>query len=137
MEDNAVLCYVSGCWAYFTTKPLQDQWGDDWNDAPYQHNAGSPYRWRDGYTEPRYELYEAAWFGPFTTPEETTEDYLSVEDINAGKFPWLTPAHDLLMGIGKTGLPINAGVTWTEFQRLMRFAGGVCYVHDPTVIESR
>lgn len=38
-----VLCYVEGCWAFFTTKPLSDQWGDDWNDAPYEHNAGRPY----------------------------------------------------------------------------------------------
>jgi hypothetical protein len=38
-----VLCYVDGCWAFFTTKPLSEQWGDDWNDAPYEHNAGRPY----------------------------------------------------------------------------------------------
>lgn len=39
----AVLCYVDGPWAYFTTQPLAKQWGDDWNDAPYEHNAGEPY----------------------------------------------------------------------------------------------
>ena len=37
------LCYVDGCWAYFTTQRLDHQWGDDWNDAPYEHNAGPPY----------------------------------------------------------------------------------------------
>ena len=37
------LCYVSGCFAYFTSKDLTEQWGDDWNDAPYEHNAGEPY----------------------------------------------------------------------------------------------
>lgn len=40
---NYVLCYVDGPWAYFTTQPLEDQWGDDWDDAPYEHNAGEPY----------------------------------------------------------------------------------------------
>lgn len=33
------LCYVDDGFAYFTTKPLTEQWGDDWNDAPYEHNA--------------------------------------------------------------------------------------------------
>lgn len=37
------LCYVSGPFAYFTSKELSEQWGDDWNDAPYEHNAGEPY----------------------------------------------------------------------------------------------
>lgn len=27
------LCYVDDGFAYFTTKPLTEQWGDDWNDA--------------------------------------------------------------------------------------------------------
>lgn len=37
------LCYVKGSFAYFTTQELSKQWGDDWNDAPYEHNAGEPY----------------------------------------------------------------------------------------------
>ncbi len=37
------LCYVEGSWAYFTTQELKNQWGDDWNDTPYEHNAGDPY----------------------------------------------------------------------------------------------
>lgn len=37
------LCYISENIAYFTTLPLSEQWGDDWNDAPYEHNAGPPY----------------------------------------------------------------------------------------------
>ena len=28
--------------AYFTPLAMEDQWGDDWDDAPYEHNAGSP-----------------------------------------------------------------------------------------------
>lgn len=30
-------------YAFFTPKSLDEQWGDDWNDAPYEHNAGWPY----------------------------------------------------------------------------------------------
>lgn len=37
------LCYIDGPWAYFTTQPVAEQWGDDWDDAPYEHNAGDPY----------------------------------------------------------------------------------------------
>jgi hypothetical protein len=43
MKEALVLCYVDGPWAYFTTQPLREQWGDDWSDAPYEHNAGPPY----------------------------------------------------------------------------------------------
>ena len=48
--SEPVLCYIEGPWAYFTTRPLADQCGDDWDDAPYEHNAGWPYKWhkRDG-----------------------------------------------------------------------------------------
>ena len=29
--------------AYFTPLDLKEQWGDDWNDAPLEYNAGVPY----------------------------------------------------------------------------------------------
>lgn len=38
--------YVAGeqeLFAYFTPKDLAEQWGDDWNDIPYEHNAEMPY----------------------------------------------------------------------------------------------
>lgn len=38
--------YIKGeqeLYAYFTPLPLDEQCGDDWNDAPYEHNAGIPY----------------------------------------------------------------------------------------------
>ncbi len=41
--DDPVLCYVDEPWAYFTPAALTDQWGDDWNDTPYEHNAEEPY----------------------------------------------------------------------------------------------
>jgi hypothetical protein len=43
MSAEHKLCYVKGNWAYFTSRPLSEQTGDDWNDAPYEHNAGTPY----------------------------------------------------------------------------------------------
>lgn len=53
IEPAAVLCYVSGGKAFFTTKPLSEQWGDDWNDSPYEHNAGEPY-WPCWHNHPRH-----------------------------------------------------------------------------------
>lgn len=43
MNKDFKLCYIDGCWAYFTTQDLDKQWGDDWDDVPYEHNAGDPY----------------------------------------------------------------------------------------------
>lgn len=43
MTDTLRLCYIDGPWAFFTTQSLDKQWGDDWNDAPYEHNAGDPH----------------------------------------------------------------------------------------------
>lgn len=37
------LCYVNGRFAYFTSKDLDKQWADDWDDKSYEHNAGEPY----------------------------------------------------------------------------------------------
>lgn len=36
------LCYVDNNEAWFTSD-FKHQWGDDWDDRPYEHNAGSPY----------------------------------------------------------------------------------------------
>lgn len=36
--------YIAGNTHYFYfTDNMSEQWGDDWNDAPYEHNAGGPY----------------------------------------------------------------------------------------------
>lgn len=42
-ENDPILCYVEGNFAYFTSKPLEETSGDDWDDAPYEHNAEPPF----------------------------------------------------------------------------------------------
>ena len=37
------LCYVKDNIALFTTQSLSKQWGDDWDDATFEHNADKPY----------------------------------------------------------------------------------------------
>ena len=42
MKKEYKLCYVEGQKAWFTDN-FEKQWGDDWNDKPYECNAGEPY----------------------------------------------------------------------------------------------
>ncbi len=36
---------------YFTPVDMKEQWGDDWDDAPYEYNAGAPYDGTSGKTQ--------------------------------------------------------------------------------------
>ena len=87
------LCYVDNNIMYFTDN-FENQWGDDWNDAPYEHNAEPPYELRedeecrDGYGHIRYIGYMTSW--EIRTPNYgTINSSYSVEQINKGAVPWL------------------------------------------------
>jgi hypothetical protein len=109
-----ILCYVEDCWAYFTDKPLAEQWGDDWNDAPYEHNAGEPYEYAE----------RLAFEGEFDQPctNQCNSSY-SVERINAGAIPWLVTSR---WSSGKV-VSIPAGTGIDEFIILVLNAGGEVY----------
>lgn len=73
---------------YFTDD-LNKQWGDDWNDAPYEYNSGYPYNDETDVIRVVVSLPEDIilphtrfWNSPF-----------SVEDINAGAIPWIFWKH--------------------------------------------
>lgn len=80
------LCYVEDDRAYFTKKDLVEQWGDDWDDIPYEHNAEEPYHDKDNpilvvHFDPR------DWKLP---GEGELNSAWSVFDINNYReFPWL------------------------------------------------
>lgn len=120
-----VLCYVEDTFAYFTNCPLEHQWGDDWNDAPYEYNAGTPYDWSpyqlEKYGVPHYEISIMGFMGDFIMPKA---DYLnspySVETINRGDVAWLRPK---LEGAA----PIFAGCALSDFKRLILLAGGTYF----------
>lgn len=116
------LCYVDECWAYFTTQELSKQWGDDWNDAPYEHNAGPPYvSYKED--EPKWEIIKVAWEGAFDTPDEGhTNSPYSVEQINAGVVAWLRSYRWC-----KKQIIIQAGVSLEEFKELIKAGGGTIY----------
>ncbi len=116
---DPVLCFIKNGVAYFTTQELKAQTGDDWDDTPYEINAGPPYsaegndaHWTiSAYRYPRH----------FMTPAELAGSYspYSVEDINAGAVAWLYSAQN-----GER-IAIYAGTTLSEFKRIMAPTGGI------------
>lgn len=85
-NEDFKLCYVDGNnTAWFTTQPITGsnrQWGDDWNDSPYEHNAGQPYYEKD------HEFVRLGVEG-FQTPAGLGFR-CSVVQINEGAIAWLT-----------------------------------------------
>ena len=130
-NDQAVLCYITHPWAYFTTQPLAAQWGDDWDDAPYEHNAGEPYTYathnRERGEDPWSVIKVAFECAYFDTPDAWTNNSQfqhSVMAINALAVPWLTSARHTT---GYHG-PIWAGTTLREFVRRVREVRGGIWV---------
>lgn len=123
-----VLCYVDEDRAFFTTCDLDKQWGDDWNDAPYEHNAGDPYLWADYRDVPPYEIVMIMWSGPYDTPSSgVANSHYSVDMINRGDIAWLRPWSYIK---DKNVKPIPAGTTLSEFKRIMKEAGGKIFVEE-------
>jgi len=126
LNMDAVLCFVKGAWASFTTQPLEDQWGDDWNDAPYESNAGLPYDdWKPRNAgddwEPAWEIITVAFSGPFETP-----GHYSVEDINHRAAPWL---RESWWSAGNAPrVKIDAGTTLRDFIKAVESVDGTVYV---------
>lgn len=117
------LCYVDPDEpkAYFTSD-WEHQWGDDWNDRPYEHNAGTPYdEWYDTEHQPhkiqlKEVFFELPW-GWDMPCSNTINSPFSVEDINNHRVPWIT----------KDGGYIFAGVSYTNFVKQIEEWGGTIY----------
>ena len=131
---NYKLCYIENNFAYFTTEDLDKQWGDDWDDAPYEHNAGEPYapsyrHYADGRTDkfpehwnedgtPKWEIMKIAFYCPSAaTPQETAgmNSPYSVQMINNKLIPWLTVYPDKAL---------FAGASIEEFVEFIEESGG-------------
>ena len=91
------LCYVDENIMYFTDN-FENQWGDDWNDAPYEHNAGEPYEWNDSESDGwnlehhhghiRKIAFESNWGIDLPCCGHLNSPY-SVEGINKKAVAWL------------------------------------------------
>ena len=113
-----VLCYIKDNWAYFTTN-LEDQWGDDWDDAPYEHNAGEPLHYDD------CQVTKVAWEANLIPPCDRLYRYFSVDYINSKGTPWLTSPEWENERNGS--IEIWAGTPLGEFKELIAMAGGIVY----------
>jgi len=126
-----ILCYVSQGMAYFTSAALEEQWGDDWNDVPYEHNAGRPYSHVDraavgGGTRVPVRIEEIVFSGPFEEPcgSHVNSPY-SVHDINRGAVPWVMTVR-LASPEGSTSL--YAGTPLSVFVAEIQRCGGKVYL---------
>jgi hypothetical protein len=106
---------VRAPWAYFTRVPLDQQWGDGWERAPYEQHAGVPYD--DGPDQ----ILTVAFDGPLYPPHAGYDGKMrSVIEINRGDVPWLRTQDS----IGNTPIPIMAGVTLERFVEQIELANG-------------
>lgn len=132
------LCYIDSRFAYFTTQELSKQWGDDWDDVPYEHNAGVPYEphyhyytdgskkksgleWNEDGT-PKWEIYKIGYdCYPAETPAYIAagNSRYSVQAINNKLTPWLTKWPDKAL---------FAGASVEEFIAFIEECGGTVYL---------
>lgn len=102
-------------YAYFTPAELDKQWGDDWDDAPYEYNAEIPY---DDYYEGEmkvelnimrlpFYVFHDEWEVKFPRDWGSINSKFSVQDINSGAVAWIYDR--------KTHTAINAGCSPREF----------------------
>lgn len=83
------LCYVDSNLRCYFTDNFDDQWGDDWDDAPYQYNAEPPYADADHHIYILALDNGRAYDMGVSTPDEC-DDSQSVSAINAGVRAWIT-----------------------------------------------
>lgn len=118
IAKNYKLCYVEGQKAYFTSN-FEKQWGDDWNDRPYEDNAGSPY---EHYFENEKEIpiyIETLYFETDDWSERKPCDVgrFSVEQINKGAVAWVITDK----------FCIQAGTTMKDFIEIITKNGGAIW----------
>ncbi len=124
---------------YFTPLSLEDQWGDDWDDAPYEHNAEPPYTqnykaeslgvWDGCAHYPKIEIKTlfleiSDWNQEFFTPRTGySNSRYSVQDINLGMVPWVT-----VKEFGKPNIYLRAGMEYSSLIKQCQEIGIKVYV---------
>lgn len=117
MSKQYKLCYVSGNILYFTDN-FEGQTGDDWDDAPYEHNAGEPYEWVDEWSVEankyrghiRMIAFKADEWLEYPCDGHYNSPY-SVDDINAGAIAWIRVYKGKPLPAGAT---IGEAIEWLE-----------------------
>ena len=84
-------------YAYFTPIDIDKQWGDDWDDAPYEYNAEPPYDdYYEGDTRVEidivrvpFNVYHDGWHVRFPKDWGGSNSLFCIKDINAGAVAWI------------------------------------------------
>jgi len=128
MKEIFKLCYIDGNKAWFTNN-FEKQWGDDWNDSPYECNAGEPYDHWSELIEDNEDIFKRKWkhhkikhkvlfFETNDWSENLPLNGYSVESVNKGKIAWLSTDK----------FNIYAGTSYKEFIKTIEENGGTVYI---------
>ena len=111
---------------WFTVADMGDQWGDDWDDSPYEVESGEPY---DSYIDENgtrncYNIYTLTVELPINRdrlkmPCDYANRSLSVGEINSGRAAWL-----YFVGTAHRcdGIAVPAGIKVSEALELLKKA---------------
>ena len=127
MEKNEYkLCYIYGQKAYFTSD-FEHQWGDDWNDAPYECNSGLPYdEWRE-LIEDNEDIFKRKYkHHPIyiETLYFETNDWNEKQPCNIGNFSVEDINKQAVAWIHTDKFNIMAGTTMEDFIDIITKNGG-------------
>ena len=123
------LCYIDENKAYFTSN-WEKQDGDDWNDKPYECNAGDPYKYDYSAPEmgvedgrgiyPEIELKELYFEFQYWVKVPSDSGSFSVDEINRGDIAWLRG----------DDFNIHAKTTYEDFKKIVKEHGGTLYLKE-------
>ena len=106
------LCYVKNNIMYFTDN-FENQTGDDWDDAPYEHNAEPPYEIIDWLPDNTHRGNIRMIAFTDVDAEQPCDHYVNcpycVNDINNGAMPWL---FNHVAGGLMAGATIDEAIVW-------------------------
>ena len=121
------LCYVKQEDDYlnlitlYFTNDMEKQWGDDWDDIPYEYNAGEPYEHE---TDVFSIIVNTNWEDIITPCTEYLNSPYSVKDINKGIIPWITIPRQ-----GENSIFIKAGDTCLSVIDIIRAYLPYCKIY--------
>lgn len=143
ISEDHKLCYVEDGRAFFVAAEPGRVYGDYWDSAPYEMNAGYPY----GILRPsgppediKGDALRVLAFDPANvlTPEQMfgyNHSTFTVNDINQNAVPWLTEVawtsayHDLVRGQeNPEQMTLDAGSSMVEFMEFMTAIGSTVFV---------
>lgn len=123
------LCYVEGNKAWFSDN-FEKQWGDDWNDRPYECNAEEPYdNWievirEEGEEEGKNKIHKIQ----HKTLYFETEDWMDQRPCDIGRFSVEDINKQAVAWVHTSEFNILAGTTIEKFIETIESNGGKIYL---------